>query len=40
MPKQLNHYIFFIINIVVIFTLTVQAKVIHQEKSLYRNILV
>lgn len=40
MPKQLSHYVFLLINIFVVFTLSAQAKVIHQEKSLYRNILV
>jgi spermidine synthase len=40
MPKPLNYYFLLIINIFVIFTLTVQAEVIHQEKSLYRNIIV
>ncbi len=40
MPKQLNYYVLLIINIFVVFTLAAQAKVIHQEKSLYRNILV
>ncbi len=40
MPKQLNHYLLLIINIFVVFTLAAQAEVIHQEKSLYRNILV
>ncbi len=40
MPKQLSHYFFLFFNMVAVFTLSVQAKVIHQEKSLYRNILV
>ncbi|OUR78531.1 spermidine synthase [Colwellia psychrerythraea] len=40
MPKQLSRYFLLIINIFVVFTLSAQADVIHQEKSLYRNILV
>ncbi len=40
MPKQLSHYFLLIINLFVIFTFAAQAEVIHQEKSLYRNILV
>jgi len=40
MPKQLSRYFLLIINTFVVFTLSAQADVIHQEKSLYRNILV
>ncbi len=40
MPKQLSHYFLLIFNLLVIFTFAAQAEVIHQEKSLYRNILV
>lgn len=40
MLKHFNPFTLLVINIMIAFTFSVQAKVIHQEKSLYRNILV
>jgi spermidine synthase len=40
MFRPFSYFILLVINIIVAFTFIVQAEIIHQEKSLYRNILV
>ncbi len=40
MHKSFSHFLLLVLISLVTFSFAAQAKVVHQEKSLYRNIIV